>query len=91
MAGFFAYAFSLFSLSLILDALLLGGSWFLTFPTLTAPVAAFCGFLTALVWYFDIKNRERAKKKRRKAMVAMVVSLSCCIAGLLFLLVRMFV
>ena len=40
--------------------------------------------------YCDIKNRERAKKKRKKAMFAMVVSLSCCVCSLLFLLARMF-
>ncbi len=49
-----------------------------------------CGFLVAAVWYLDIKNRERAKKKRKKAMFAMVVSLSCCVCSLLLLLGRMF-
>ena len=69
-----SYLFSLLSLFLVADALFLDG---------------LC-FLVAAVWYLDIKNRERAKKKRKKAMFAMVVSLSCCVCSLLFLLARMF-
>lgn len=91
MFGLIAYLFCGLALALAGDALLGGGNLFLTFPLLTAPAAGFCGFLVALVWYFDIKNRERARKKRAKALVAMAVSLCCCIASLLFLLIRMFV
>ena len=90
MIPFISYAFSLASLLLLADALFLGGNLFLTFPLLTAPVAGFCGFLTALLWYLDIKNRERAKKKRTKAMAAMIVALCCTLSTLLFLLIRMF-
>lgn len=84
------YLFSLLSLFLVADALFLDGLCFLSLPFLTAPLSALCGFLVAAVWYLDIKNRERAKKKRKKAMFAMVVSLSCCVCSLLFLLARMF-
>lgn len=85
-----SYLFSLLSLFLVADALFLDGLCFLSLPFLTAPISALCGFLVAAVWYLDIKNRERAKKKRKKAMFAMVVSLSCCVGSLLFLLARMF-
>ncbi len=85
-----SYPFSLLSLFLVADALFLDGLCFLSLPFLTAPLSALCGFLVAAVWYLDIKNRERAKKKRKKAMFAMVVSLSCCVCSLLFLLARMF-
>jgi len=67
-----------------------GGHLFLTFTMLAAPVSGLCGFLVALVWYFEIKNRERAKKKRIKALFAMAVALACCIGSLIFLLIRMF-
>ena len=83
-----SYLFSLLSLFLVADALFLDGLCFLSLPFLTAPLSALCGFLVAAVWYLDIKNR--AKKKRKKAMFAMVVSLSCCVCSLLFLLARMF-
>ena len=85
-----SYLFSLLSLFLVADALFLDGLCFLSLPFLTAPISALCGFLVAAVWYLGIKNRERAKKKRKKAMFAMVVSLSCCVCSLLFLLARMF-
>ena len=85
-----SYLFSLLSLFLVADALFLDGLCSLSPPFLTAPLSALCGFLVAAVWYLDIKNRERAKKKRKKAMFAMVVSLSCCVCSLLFLLARMF-
>lgn len=85
-----SYLFSLLSLFLVADALFLDGLCFLSLPFLTAPISALCGFLVAAVWYLDIKNRERAKKKRKKAMFAMVVSLSCCVCSLLLLLARMF-
>ena len=85
-----SYLFSLLSLFLVADALFLDGLCFLSLPFLTAPLSALCGFLVAAVRYLDIKNRERAKKKRKKAMFAMVVSLSCCVCSLLFLLARMF-
>lgn len=85
-----SYLFSLLSLFLVADALFLDGLCFLSLPFLTAPLSALWGFLVAAVWYLDIKNRERAKKKRKKAMFAMVVSLSCCVCSLLFLLARMF-
>lgn len=85
-----SYLFSLLSLFLVADALFLDGLCFLSLPFLTAPLSALCGFLVAAVWYLDINNRERAKKKRKKAMFAMVVSLSCCVCSLLFLLARMF-
>lgn len=85
-----SYLFSLLSLFLVADALFLDGLCFLSLPFLTAPISALCGFLVAAVWYLDIKNRERAKKKRKKALLAMIVSLSCCVCSLLFLLARMF-
>ena len=90
LIGLVSYLFSALALVLLADALFLGGSLFRAFPLLTAPVAGLCGFLTALVWYLDIKNRVRAKKKRTKAMVAMVVSLSACLLSLIFLLFRLF-
>ncbi len=91
MFGLIAYLFCLVSLALLGDALFLGGNLFLSLPLLAAPVAGLCGFLVAVVWFFDIKNRERAKKKRVKAQVAMAIALLCCIGSLIYLLIRMFV
>ncbi len=91
MFGLIAYLFCLVSLALLGDALFLGGNFFLSLPLLAAPVAGLCGFLVAAVWYFDIKTRERAKKKRAKALAAMAVALLCCIGSLIYLLIRMFV
>ena len=91
MFGLIAYLFCIFSLGLLADAMFLGGNFFLSLPLLTAPVAGLCGFFVAVVWYFDIKNRERAKKKRAKALVAMTIALICCIGNLSYLLIRMFV
>ena len=89
--GLIAYLFCGLALALMGDALFFGGNLFLSLPLLTAPAAGLCGFLVALVWYFDIKSRERAKKKRTKALVAMAAALLCCIGCLVYLLVRMFV
>lgn len=91
MFGLIAYLFCGLALALVGDALFFGGNLFLTLPLLTAPAAGLCGFLVALVWYFEIKNRERARKKRGKALFAMSAALLCCIGSLLFLLIRMFV
>lgn len=47
------------------------------------------GTLIALVWYFDIKARERAKKKRGKAFTAMMVDICVCILAVCELIVNM--
>ena len=91
MFGLIAYLFCLVSLALLGDVLFLSGSLFRSLPLLAAPVAGLCGFLVAAVWYLDIKTRERAKKKRAKALAAMAVALLCCIGSLIYLLIRMFV
>lgn len=91
MFGLIAYLFCGLALALVGDTLFLGGNLFLSLPLLAAPAAGLCGFLVALIWYFDIKNRERARKKRTKALIAMAFALACCIGCLVFLLIRMFV
>ena len=41
------------------------------------------------MWYFDIKARERAKKKRGKAFTAMMVDICVCILAVCELIVNM--
>ncbi|MDR0839977.1 MAG: hypothetical protein LBN26_01110 [Christensenellaceae bacterium] len=89
MYGLISYLFCLFSLGLLYD-LICGGLPFVSLPPLCAPAAALAGFLVAAVWYLDIRNRERAKKKRRKALFAMICNLVVCIAALGYLLLKMF-
>ena len=47
------------------------------------------GIAAALPWYFDIKARERAKKKRGKAFTAMMVDICVCILAVCELIVNM--
>ena len=58
-------------------------------PWFTAFLAGATGTLIALVWYFDIKARERAKKKRGKAFTAMMVDICVCILAVCELIVNM--
>ena len=59
-------------------------------PWFTPFLAGATGTLIALVWYFDIKARERAKKKRGKAFTAMMVDICVCILAVCELIVNMF-
>ena len=87
--GALAYIFTLASLALCANAAhpFLPIAW--EIPDYIAPAAAFTAFFIALVWYFDIKARERVKKKRKKAIVAMTASLAACAITLAYLLVGM--
>ena len=58
-------------------------------PWFTPFLAGATGTLIALVWYFDIKARERAKKRRGKAFTAMMVDICVCILAVCELIVNM--
>lgn len=74
---------------LVLDAVMLNLGIAAQLPWFTAAAAGFTGFLVAVVWYFEIKATERAKKKRAKAYAAMFVNLSVCILAVAFLIAQM--
>lgn len=77
--GIIAYAFGGIGLFLLLDGALLHLGIAAALPWFTPFLAGTTGTLIALVWYFDIKARERAKKKRGKAFTAMMVDICVCI------------
>ena len=88
--GIIAYAFGGIGLFLLLGrrrCCILGIAAAL--PWFTAFLAGATGTLIALVWYFDIKARERAKKKRGKAFTAMMVDICVCILAVCELIVNM--
>lgn len=87
--GIIAYAFGGIGLFLLLDgaALHLGAAAAL--PWFTPFLAGATGTLIALVWYFDIKARERAKKKRSKAFTAMIANICVCILAVCELIIDM--
>ena len=58
-------------------------------PWFTPFLAGATGTLIALVWYFDIKAREQAKKRRGKAFTAMMVDICVCILAVCELIVNM--
>ena len=91
--GIIAYAFGGIGLFLLLDgALNLSVALCavkVALPWFTPFLAGTTGTLIALVWYFDIKARERAKKKRGKAFTAMMVDICVCILAVCELIVNM--
>ena len=87
--GIIAYAFGGIGLFLLLDAAMPRCSTTAALPWFTPFLAGATGTLIALVWYFDIKARERAKKKRGKAFTAMMVDICVCILAVCELIVNM--
>jgi len=84
--GVLTYIFTLASLALCANAAYPFLPISREIPGYIAPAAAFTAFFIALIWYFDIKARERAKKKRKKAVIAMTASLAACAITLAYLL-----
>lgn len=85
--GIIAYAFGGIGLFLLLDGAL--RIWASRRRCRYAVSRGHHGTLIALVWYFDIKARERAKKKRGKAFTAMMVDICVCILAVCELIVNM--
>lgn len=83
------YIFASIGALLVLDGAILNIGIASQLPWFTAAAAGFTGFLVAVVWYFEIKATERAKKKRAKAYAAMFVNLSVCILAVAFLIAEM--
>jgi len=73
------YGFAALSVLLVLDGAFAASGMAGALPWFTAAAAAFSGFLIAVVWYFDIRKRQRAKKHRTKALAAICVNLAACI------------
>lgn len=87
--GIIAYVFGGIGLFILLDGALLHLGVAAALPWFTAFLAGATGTLIALVWYFDIKARERAKKRRGKAFTAMMVDICVCILAVCELIVNM--
>lgn len=87
--GVLSYIFSLVSVILCANAAYPFLPITREIPGYIAPAAAFTAFFIALIWYFDIKAKERAKKKRKKAVIAMTVGLAACALALTCVLVDM--
>ena len=87
--GIIAYVFGGIGLFLLLDGALLHTGVAAALPWFTAFLAGATGTLIALVWYFDIKARERAKKKRGKAFTAMVADICVCILAVCEMIISM--
>ena len=87
--GIIAYVFGGIGLFLLLDGAVLHLGIAAALPWFTAFLAGATGTLIALVWYFDIKARERAKKKRGKAFTAMMVDICVFILAVCELIVNM--
>lgn len=87
--GIIAYTFGGMGLFLLLDGALLHTGVAAALPWFTAFLAGATGTLIALVWYFDIKARERAKKKRGKAFTAMVADICVCILAVCEMIISM--
>ena len=73
----------LFALFLLADALFLGGALYRALPEFAAPLSAFVGFLLALLYHGDLKDRGKTKhqKGRRAAMAFMGIDLFICVAA----------
>lgn len=83
------YIFAIAGVFLVADAAILNLGIAAQLPWFTAAAAGFAGFLVAVVWYFEIKAKERAKKKRVKAFAAMFANLSVCIVAVAYLIAQM--
>lgn len=85
--AFLSYFFG--AVSLLLTADRLGPDLFGALPWFAPAAAAVTGFFIGLIWYFDIKDRERAAKKRAKALAAMLFNTISCILAVLYYIYQM--
>ena len=86
--GIIAYAFAGVGLMVLSDEIILHTGFAAALPWFTPFLAGATGALVALVWYFDIKAKERAKKKRNKAFAAMTVNICVCILAVCRMIVN---
>lgn len=84
-----SYGFAALSALLLLDGPFLGLGLAAALPWFAAPGAAFAGFLIGVVWYFEIRAKVKAKKRRTKALAAMCVNLGLCILAVGSLVLRL--
>ena len=84
-----AYGFGALAVFLLLDGAFLELGAARALPWFAPAAAAFTGFLISVVWYFDIRARQRAKKHRKKALAAMCADLVACILAVLYVIVDM--
>ena len=84
--GFLSYLFGLLSLLLSADSAVLHTGIADALPWFTGVGAAVTGCLIAVVWYFEIKATEKAKKHRAKAFAAMLFNVIACILAVSLLI-----
>ncbi|MBQ4610114.1 MAG: hypothetical protein IJB30_00100 [Clostridia bacterium] len=84
--GFLSYLFGILSLLHSADAVLLKTGIAEALPWFTGAGAAVTGLLIAVVWYFEIKATEKAKKHRAKAFAAMLFDVIACILAVSLLI-----
>lgn len=84
--GYLSYFFGSMSLLLSADAAVLHTGIAGALPWFTAAGAAVTGCLIAVVWYYEIKATERAKKHRTKAFAAMLFNVAACIVAVCLLI-----
>jgi len=84
--GFLSYLFGILSLLHSADAAVLKTGIAEALPWFTGAGAAVTGCLIAVVWYFDIKAKERAKMHRAKAFAAMLFNVISCILAVCLLI-----
>ena len=84
--GFLSYLFGILSLLHSADAAILHSGIADALPWFTGAGAAVTGCLIALVWYYEIKATEKAKKHRAKAFAAMLFNVIACILAVSLLI-----
>ena len=84
--GFLSYLFGLLSLLHSADAIFLNSGIGDALPWFTGMGAAVTGCLIALVWYYEIKATEKAKKHRAKSFAAMLFNVIACILSVSLLI-----
>ena len=84
--GFLSYLFGLLSLLHSADAAVLGTGIADSLPWFTGAGAAVTGCLIAVVWYYEIKATQKAKKHRAKAFAAMLFNVIACILAVSLLI-----
>ena len=84
--GFLSYLFGILSLLLTADGLFFKTGIAAALPWFTGVGAAVTGCLIGVVWYFEIKATQKAKKHRSKAFAAMLVNVVGCILAVCLLI-----
>lgn len=85
--GFLSYLFGILSLAITADGLFLNEGIADALPWFTGAGAAVAGGLIAVVWYYEIRATEKAKKHRAKAFAAMLFNVAACILAVCLLII----